>query len=203
MSNKQLKFDRLKNNSELKNIIENLKAHNRDDFFIEIIRALTHIEELWYAIKDESKVTKIERRNKLATKIRKLSKNIEDDPDASLFRIMDSKSITTTIRSIKKADGVVVPCPTVSSYLFDIADLLEDITESQKDIGYYFQNRITSQMDIKSFTKREVWRIVHNFPINKKSPNSEIATIVNIVLELASVEEVKPNDIAKMAKPQL
>jgi len=189
-------FIRLRNDPRLKKIIDDIKLRSGDDIFLEIVRYFAHIPELWNALKGESSKTKKLRRQIVAKKLRSIATFLEKDPDAKWIRIEDHKSvIATPIRDDEH--------PTLPNFLIDIAEMFDTWAESPMPFEGYETGRMTTRMGLREFTKREVWVILQNFPLNKKSPNKEAAEIVNIILMLSKEKMVKAADIANMAKPEV
>ncbi len=220
---KQALFDRLRSNGRLREIIEAIKAHSGDDVFLPVVQALTHVPELWIYAKQETAKKKTERRQALAKKLRSIAKSLDDDPDARWFRISSIDSIFTT--PIENS-----AYPTLSEYLKDVGEMLDDmsaprIADTQMsgfydadgtlhlpdktgtrtvnlfDMDLFVDGKKTTRMTLKEFAKREAWNIINSFPLDKSSPNAEIAEIVNILLNLSPEDSVSANDIAKMSKP--
>jgi len=142
--------------------------------FLEVVRCLAHVPETWEMIKGELPAKRIDRRESLAKELRKTAKKLEDDPDGQNIYVCDTKSI---IMSPIENN----PYPTIANYLRDIALNLDgnqlDFTKEA-----LASTRNKQHSTLKEYAPSQIKRIVHSFPLNKPSPNIEIAEIVSIVI---------------------
>jgi len=183
---------RFRNDPRASEVLSSLRQRGMDDREIVIVlRLIARIPQEWETEKEpDGKAAK--RRAALASKLRKLATEVENDPDLSglCFGINtisygtpkdDRKGLISLADCIKEGEREIEPySPQKLEAAIPASKMLDDKTERT--------------IALKKFAIKEIFALIEK--PEKRAPNKEAAALVSILLN----EEVSANDVTQARK---
>ena len=189
--------ERIANDADCKNIFDRLLNRGIDKRLVHNFQQwLLTIPGEWKVIKNETIGDQKKRREKLANKIKSLADEIASDVDARMTRIYDEKSIFTD-----SPLGVMPAKPTISSFLADFAEHIEQLPISEYRELYETSRPANKSPKIPSgaqYAKKRIFEMLTAIGAPAHGRNKDTATLVNILFNLSEKKKVTGNDVTKM-----
>lgn len=163
---------------------------------IPMLRHISGLPEIHKSLVTETPEARTDRRRVMAHKIRALALELDADPDAKHYRVMDHKHLTQ-FRALdwRHPDGQIEhrEYPTVATFLRDFAEVLAKSQSSRDAYNTWTVGKKTTRNDLPTFIRREIAQLLDEALAQpKKAPITPAMNLANALREgSATYEQMK------------
>lgn len=157
-----------------------------EDMVWPLLHRIARLPEIHKSIATETADDRKDRRMKLAHKILMLAAEIDDDPEARHYRVMDHENYTDfPALDWRMPDGRIEhrEYPTIANYLRQFADGFSQSTGASDLYNEWTEGKRTTHNDLSAFARREVAAFLdRNLRKADTKPITAATNLVNALL---------------------
>lgn len=178
----------LNNDPRIQAALNDLKERGLpEDAVPPLLRHIASLPDIWADLSKERPNARHQRRRELAHHVRSVAIMIENDPEASLYRILDHESVT---------DSPIQGRIKVSEFIKEFADMIsthQGVREMYPVSDDDIERMFSTKPDLRSFVRRDIARVLQDWlPNAEKRPITAAATLASAVLkEEITYQEMK------------